>query len=113
MERHAFWSHDLRAFVGGTPAWDDIMSTLGVLLETPATPTAISQFDLVARQQWGSPSYSPTSPSYSPTSPSYSPTSPTYNPTQPSYSHTAGGHSAPPALALPPPARAATRVRCR
>ena len=112
MVRHASWDPDARAFVCGTPDWDAISITLDDLL-TPRTPKG--KFELLAREQWGSPrysptspSYSPTSPSYTPTSPSYSPTSPTYNPTQPSYTHARG---VPPILALPPAAAPAGKRR--
>ena len=105
MVCHASWDPDARAFVCGTPDWDAISITLDDLL-TPRTPKG--KFELLAREQWGSPRYSPTSPSYSPTSPSYSPTSPTYNPTQPSYTHARG---VPPILALPPAAAPAGKRR--
>ena len=122
MVCHASWDPDARAFVCGTPDWDAISITLDDLL-TPRTPEG--KFELLAREHWGSPKYSPTSPSYSPTSPSYSPigspsytptspsyspTSPTYNPTQPSYTH-AGGVL--PILALTPAASAAAGKRRR
>ena len=106
MVCHASWDPDARAFVCGTPDWDAISITLDDLL-TPRTPKG--KFELLAREQWGSPKYSPGSPSYSPPgSPSYSPTSPSYIPTQPSYTHARG---VPPILALPPAAAPAGKRR--
>ena len=79
MVRHASWDSAARVFVCGTPDWDAISITLDDLL-TPRTPEG--KFELLSREHWGSPKYSPTSPSYSPIgSPSYTPTSPSYSPT--------------------------------
>jgi hypothetical protein len=85
MVRHAHWSVGERAFVGGVPDWDCIVSTLDVLLYPVLSPLAMTQFERLEKRQWGgdSPHYVPTSPSYSPTSPSYSPTSPSYTPGSP------------------------------
>ena len=114
MVRHASWDSAARVFVCGTPDWDAISITLDDLL-TPRTPEG--KFELLSREHWGSPKYSPTSPScspigspsYTPTSPSYSPTSPNYgDPTRPSYTH-AG--VVPPILALPPAAAPAGKRR--